>query len=93
MTPAPPDFDVERWSNQPYGERLRRMCASWAMQGFGAPGVAYLFYVAKLGLYVGGFLLFASTTRGIGGVGDFGEHPIDIDEQVGPAPTSALDWQ
>lgn len=73
MTPAPPDFDTERWMNQPYGERLRRMCASWAMRGFGAPGVAYLFYVVKLGLYVGGFLLVATTTRGIGGVGDFGD--------------------
>lgn len=73
MTPAPPDFDVERWSNQPYGERLRTTCASWAMQGFGAPGVAYAFYVLKLALYIGGFLFFASTTRGVGGVGDFGD--------------------
>jgi hypothetical protein len=73
ISPALPDFDLEDWGRRPYLGRVRLMCEAWAMQGFGAPGVAYLFYVLKLFLYAGGFLAFAVTTRGVGGFGDIGD--------------------
>lgn len=73
LKPAEPDFDVEEMMRAPVEQRLRTMSASWVLRGFGAPGVVYLFYVLKLGLYVGGFLAFAATTRGIGGLGDLGD--------------------
>lgn len=69
-TPKQPDFEVAEWLLQPYFERVRMMCGAWAMQGFGAPGAAYLFYVVKLIVYVSGFVLAAST---IGGIGDLRE--------------------
>lgn len=72
-TPTEPDFDIEAWAGRPYAERVRMMCDAWAMQGFGAPGVAYVFYIAKIVLYIGGFLVFAVTTEGIGGLGDIGD--------------------
>ena len=65
MSPAAPEFDVEEWLTLPYHERVRAMCRTWAMQGFGAPAVAYLFYVVKLAVYAGGFLAFACTSRGL----------------------------
>src|SRR5882724_905918 len=54
MKPAAPEFEVEQWLTKPQPERVRAMCETWAMQGFGAPGIAYVFYVFKLALYVGG---------------------------------------
>jgi hypothetical protein len=63
--PSPPEFDVDEWLKRPQPERVRAMCETWAMQGFGAPGVAYAFYAIKLVAYVGGFLVFAVSTRGL----------------------------
>jgi hypothetical protein len=73
MAPAAPEFDLEEWARLPYLDRLQLMCRAWAMQGMGAPGVAYVFYVVKLLVYVGGFLAFAATTRGTGGLGAIGD--------------------
>lgn len=68
VQPRAPEFDSQAWPSLPYAERLRLMCHTWAMQGFGAPGVAYLFYLVKLLLFVGGFLAFALTTDEVGGI-------------------------
>ncbi len=73
IAPSAPGFDVEDWTRRSYPERLRLMCDAWARQGFGAPGVAYAFYVIKMAIYVGGFLFFATRTPGVGGVGDIGD--------------------
>jgi Transmembrane protein of unknown function (DUF3556) len=70
VKPAEPEFDLDDWAKRPYQGRLRLMCQAWAMQGFGAPGIAYLFYALKLVLYIGGFLVFASTTPHLGGLGN-----------------------
>jgi hypothetical protein len=71
--PTEPEFDIEDWADRPYPDRVRMMCDAWAMQGFGAPGVAYLFYVAKIVFYIGGFLVFALLTDGVGGLSDIGD--------------------
>jgi len=73
ITPKSPEFNVEDWSQRPYSERLHMMCLTWATQGFGPPVAAYLFYVVKLVIYIGGFLVFAVATPGIGGLGDIGD--------------------
>ncbi len=70
LTPAEPGFDVDEWSKLDYQQRLRVSCQEWAMRGFGAPGVAYTFYVFKLALYLGGFVLFALTTQGVDSLGE-----------------------
>lgn len=71
--PVLPDFDLDEWARRPYFERLQAMCVDWSLRGFGIPPVAYLFYVVKLIFYVGGFIVVASFTPGIGGVTDFGD--------------------
>ena len=43
------------------------VCAAWAMQGYGAPLGALLFYALKVGLYVGGWLFFCSLSPSLGG--------------------------
>jgi hypothetical protein len=83
--PTQPEFDLQDWAARPYGERLRMMCDASAMQGFGAPGMAYVFYVIKLMLYAGGFLLFTATTPGLGGLGSIGSWittPIAFEKAV-----------
>lgn len=84
MQPAAPEFDVEQWLAKPQPERVRAMCATWAMQGFGAPGVAYVFYVFKLAAYVGGFLAFACATKGLAlsNIGSWWDSPIAFEKAV-----------
>jgi hypothetical protein len=84
MKPAAPEFDVDEWLTKPQPERVRAMCQTWAMQGFGAPGVAYLFYVFKILLYIGGFLAFACATRGLAlsNVGSWWDSPIAFEKAV-----------
>ena len=83
--PVLPDFDIDEWARRPYFERLQAMCVDWSLRGFGIPPVAYLFYVVKLVVYVGGFIGVASLTPGIGGVtevGDWWFEPIVFQKAV-----------
>jgi Transmembrane protein of unknown function (DUF3556) len=73
IKPDLPDFDLDDWAARPEAERVRMMCESWAVQGFGAPLVAYLFYVAKIALYVGVWVLLVSRAPGIAGLSDIGD--------------------
>lgn len=70
--PRPPLEDPVTWGARPYGERLRSMGATWATQGFGAPPLAYLFYVVKIVFFVGGFVAVATLTPGLGPLGSVG---------------------
>ena len=65
MKPAQPEFDVAEWLGKPQPERVKAMCQTWAMQGFGAPAIAYVFYVVKMIGYAGGWLAFACATPGL----------------------------
>jgi hypothetical protein len=65
--PAPLPFDPYAWEKRPFWERARMACQAWALQGYAAPALAYAFYALKLGVYIGGFLLFCSLTPGLGG--------------------------
>lgn len=70
--PVLPDLDLDVWARGSYFQRLQAMCVDWTVNGFGIPPVAYLFYAAKLLVYVGGFIVVASFTPGTGGVTDIG---------------------
>lgn len=72
MDPDLPSFDLDRWRQQPYAQRLRDMCRSWAVQGFGAPAAVYAFYLVKVAVYVGGWALFVRSTPGIGSLAEIG---------------------
>ncbi len=73
IKPALPDLDLDDWASRPEAERVRLMCASWATQGFGAPLIAYLFYVAKIALYAWLWVVFVSRAPGVEGLGDIGD--------------------
>ena len=69
LNPRAPGFDTDVWQALPHADRLRAMSRTWADQGFGAPLGAYLFYVTKLVVYVGGFVIVAGLTEP-GGMGE-----------------------
>jgi hypothetical protein len=84
MKPAEPEFDIADWLAKPQPERVRAMCQTWAMQGFGAPAVAYVFYVVKMIGYAGGWLAFACATTGLN-LSNFGSwwySPIAFEKAV-----------
>ena len=73
IKPALPDLDLQDWAARPEGERVRLMCESWAVQGFGAPAVAYVFYVAKIVVYVALWVLFVARSPDVAGLSDIGD--------------------
>jgi Transmembrane protein of unknown function (DUF3556) len=73
IKPDLPDLDLEAWAAQPEPQRVRAMCESWAMQGFGAPLVAYAFYVFKVLAYVAVWILLVSRAPGIAGLSDIAD--------------------
>jgi transmembrane protein DUF3556 len=65
--PVAPPYDPLQWVKLPLQERARVVCEAWAMQGYGTPLGAYVFYALKIGLYIGGWLLCCAVTPGLGG--------------------------
>lgn len=60
-------FDFEDWKQQPFTQRVKMLCAAWATQGYGAPMSGYLFYVLKIGLYIGVWMFFCSFSTALQG--------------------------
>lgn len=73
LDPRLPDYDLDDWAALPFADRWRTQCGTWAEQGFGTPWPIYLLYLAKAGLFVLGWLLFAGSTEGFGGIANVGE--------------------
>src|SRR5215813_10266289 len=73
MTPAEPPFEVGEWQRLPHLEKIKPLAQDWALNGFGTPWAVYLLYVFKVLLYaLGGLLVIAATSNGLGGLGDLG---------------------
>ncbi len=62
-----PQIDFEEWSKGTRAEKIIPMARHWAEVGFGTPVALHLFYVVKIGLYILGAWLLASTTTAING--------------------------
>lgn len=74
LQPAPPPFEVSEWERLPHLQRIKPLAQDWALNGFGTPVAVYLLYVVKVLAYaLGGVLLIAATTPGLGGLGSIGE--------------------
>jgi hypothetical protein len=67
LDPTLPDYDPLEWRRLPFAERARLVCRSWALQGYGTPWPVYVVYALKVGLYVGGWVLFCSMSPSLGG--------------------------
>ena len=66
IEPEDPPYDPFEWKQEPWYEQLEDACKAWVVQGYGAPGSVYLFYLAKIGLYIALWLFFCSFTPGLG---------------------------
>lgn len=73
MAPELSDVDRETWLNLPRAKRLQVVTRHWVEHGFGTPYVAYLFYLAKIAVYVAAPAAIISLTPGLGGLGHIGE--------------------
>ena len=60
LQPKLPDYDIDHWESLPFGERLKLVCQSWAIDGYGTPVSVYLLYAAKLVFHVAVWALFCT---------------------------------
>ena len=72
LSPSVPAFDLADWARRPERERVRMMCESWALEGFGAPFAAYALYVLKIAGYVWVWVLFVARDPQVAGWSDIG---------------------
>lgn len=85
LDPLPPPYDALAWAKEPFDEKSRMVCRSWALQGYGAPLPVYFAYLAKVGLYVGGWMAFCSLSPQLGGPTELASwwlHPIAFQKAI-----------
>lgn len=85
LRPELPVVDMAEWSRRSRAQKIRPMARHWAEVGFGTPPPLYLFYVAKIALYILGGMLFALATAGIDeftAVGSWWSEPIVFQKVV-----------
>lgn len=73
INPQPFPFDFDEWKQQPFHTRARLLCEAWTVQGFGAPLPVYVFYVAKIVVYVWMWTWFASFSADLGSLSEIRE--------------------
>lgn len=68
-----PQYTIHDLRAQPFPERMRMICQSWALQVYATPAAVMLGYVFKIAfLYIGGWCFFCSFTPGMGSPLSFG---------------------
>jgi len=68
-----PPYDIHAIQSQPFPERIRLICRTWAFRVNATPLGIYLAYVVKIAvLFVGGWCFFCSFTPGMGSPLSFG---------------------
>jgi hypothetical protein len=85
LTPKLPPYDPVEWARQPFQERARRVCETWALQGYGTPGVIYLLYLGKIALYVLGWIgccSFSPSLGGLGSIADWWLEPLAFQKAI-----------
>lgn len=71
LNPVPPPYDVREWQKKPFPERVKMVCQSWALQGYGTPWPIYIVYILKIGFYIWVWSFFCSFTEGLGDLRSF----------------------
>ena len=56
----PLPYDFQEWEKLSYKERVKKVCQTWAVQGYGSPLSVAIFYLIKIVFYVLMFFLFCS---------------------------------
>ncbi|MBW1876032.1 MAG: DUF3556 domain-containing protein, partial [Deltaproteobacteria bacterium] len=62
LKPILPPYDIGEWQTKPFPERVKMVCQSWALQGYGTPWPIYIVYVLKVVFYVWIWSFFCSFT-------------------------------
>ena len=66
MKPADLPYDYEQWKKLPFSEQAKKVCQAWAIQGFGSPIFAVIFYLLKIALYAWVWIVFCSYSTDLG---------------------------
>jgi len=85
LKPILPPYDIGDWQRKPFPERVKMVCQSWALQGYGTPWPIYIVYILKIVFYVWMWTFFCSFTAGLGDLGTFGSwyyEPIAFQKAV-----------
>jgi len=85
LNPKLPPYDIGEWQKKPFPERVKMVCQSWALQGYGTPAAIYIVYVLKVVFYVWAWSFFCSFTTGLGDLSAFGSwyfEPIAFQKAV-----------
>ena len=64
MSPTIPEYDPIAAKRLPFAEKARLVCKAWALEGYGSPLSAYLFYLLKIGFYIWAWAFFCSFSGG-----------------------------
>ena len=85
LKPILPSYDIADWQKKPWPVRLRMVCQSWVLQGYGTPSPIYVVYILKIAFYIWVWALFCSFTPGLGDLGtirDWWYAPIAFQKAV-----------
>jgi hypothetical protein len=75
-----PPYDVREVLAQPFSERMRLVCRTWASQVTATPMPVYILYWVKyVTLFFGGWALFCSFSAGYSGFTDISSWPFTAD--------------
>lgn len=64
LRPKLPDYDIAGWRAQPLAQRLRMVCAAWALDGYGTPLAIYVLYALKIVAFVAVWALSCARVPG-----------------------------
>ncbi len=73
MQPDALPYDFDDWKALPFPERAKKVCQAWALQGFGAPPFATIFYILKTIFYVWMGVFFCTYSTELGGFSTIGQ--------------------
>jgi hypothetical protein len=85
IKPVLPKLDYQQWRTQPRMARTKPMVQHWGTAGFGTPDGVYVLYIVKIAVYMGGAVLFAALTPGLGSffsVGSWWGEPVAYQKLV-----------
>ncbi|MEO0602798.1 MAG: DUF3556 domain-containing protein [Myxococcota bacterium] len=64
LRPRLPSYDLAAWRSWPWEQRVKAVCQSWAIDGYGTPILVYLAYVLKIAAWAAGWVFFCTFTEG-----------------------------
>ena len=79
LNPKPLPYDFQEWKKLPYQERAKKVCQTWAIQGYGSPISVAIFYLLKIAFYVFMFFWFCSFSTDLGSRSEFGSWWMELE--------------